>query len=53
MDVDISAVVDVPVSTLSRQSRIFDCRHTVLTVSTIVKTYFTVKGPNPAIFVLF
>ncbi len=32
-----SAVVDLPVSTLSRQPRIFDCRHTVPTLSTIFK----------------
>ncbi len=30
-----SAVVDPPVSTLSRQLRVFDCPHTILTVSTV------------------
>ncbi len=36
-DLISSAVVDLPVSTLSRQSRIFDCRHTIPTVSTIIQ----------------
>ena len=34
---DCSAVVDTLLSTLSRQSRICDCRHTVPTVSTMLQ----------------